>query len=172
MNLRRVVIQTKRLLLVPISETDISDVFHHFTTNVSVYMYPVPTGEIEDTKEFVTTAVNKLDAKKDLQMVIKDKNDDAFLGCCGLHGINSLHPELGIWLKMDAHGLGLGKEAIEGLVSWGRENLEYDFFKYPVDRRNISSRKIPESYHATVVKEYVITNQAGKPLDIMEFWFK
>jgi len=36
-------------------------------------------------------------------MVITNKNEDEFIGCIGLHNINTLTPELGIWTKKLSH---------------------------------------------------------------------
>ena len=40
---------------------------------------------------------------------------------------------------------------------------------YPVDKKNISSRKIPESLGGIIETEYKTTNMAGKILDEVEY---
>lgn len=100
-----------------------------------------------------------------LQLVIL-KPSGEFLGCCGLHGqANPKIPEFGIWLKKDAHGFGYGKEAIHGLYSWATQNLQAEYYIYPVDRNNIASRKIPESLGGVIINEYVDQGLAGNRLD-------
>ncbi|MDZ4875470.1 MAG: hypothetical protein CLLPBCKN_004866 [Chroococcidiopsis cubana SAG 39.79] len=62
-------------------------------------------------------------------------------------------PEFGIWLKT-AHGRKYGLEAIRGIKNWAEQNLDYEYFLYPVNRANIASRKIPETLGGKVVREY------------------
>ena len=75
------------------------------------------------------------------------------------------NPEFGIWLKKGAHGRGLGREAIRTLALWAQENLKLESFIYPVDKRNVSSRKIPVSLGGEVLKERTETGMSGNVLD-------
>jgi len=172
MNLSNITLKTDRIILRGISLSDIDDIFVSFTSEVTTYMYPAPAKERSETEVFVKSGIKQLSEGTDLQMVICDATTGEFYGCCGLHNIGSSMPELGIWLRVEAHGKKVGREAIDLLVKWGRANIHYEHFKYPVDRRNIASRKIPESYQATLVKEEVYNNQAGNALEIIEYVFK
>ena len=42
-----------------------------------------------------------------------------------------------------------------------------NIFNYPVDRRNIPSRRIPESLGGVVKEEYEKENRSGKILDLV-----
>jgi len=77
--------------------------------------------------------------------VILDKNTQEFFGCVGLHIKNPVAPELGIRIKKSAFGKKIGREAVAGLTNRARENLDFEYLFYPVDRDNIGSRKIAES---------------------------
>lgn len=55
------------------------------------------------------------------------------------------------------------------LVKWTRENIDLDYFIYPVDRRNISSRKIPESLGGKVIEEFENTTPTDKFLDMLVY---
>ena len=120
------------------------DIFAEFTDEVTKLMYPRAPVEIEETKTFIATSIANLREGSHLQMVILDKATGQFLGCAGLHELESARPELGVWLKMPAHGSDLGFEAVSALVEWARRNLQCRSLRYPVDERNISSRRIPE----------------------------
>ncbi len=72
---------------------------------------------------------------------------------------------LGIWLKSGAHGNRYGREAINFLVQWTVENVDFDYLRYPVDRANIPSRKIAESLGGTVYEENRVETMSGGILD-------
>ena len=87
-------------------------------------------------------------------MAITKKENGEFLGCCGFHGKgNPRTPELGIWIKKDAHGKKYGREAIKTLTSWVVENIDFDFivlcwfykilasdFKFKVKQRKLQTK--------------------------------
>ena len=171
MNLLDVVVETKRLKLIPIKESHVIDVYKNFTIDITQYMYPQPTGHIEDAEKFVLSSIDGLKAGTNLQMVTLDKETDEFLGCIGLHNVGTEDPELGLWIKKSAHKNGYGLEAIRGLVKWARENLDFDHFKCPVDRNNYRVRRIPLVLGGKMVKAYKRLNMdSSKELDIVEYW--
>ena len=97
---------------------------------------------------------------------ILSKKKGEFLGCCGLHGEGKIRtPELSIWLKKSAHGSGYGREAIQTLMNWSRNNIDFDYFIYPVDRKNIASSKIPESLGGEIMAELKVETPNGKILE-------
>lgn len=170
MKLTEVVIFSNRLRQVSITPEYTEHVFLNFTKDVTTYMYPKPADNISETKAFVELAIAGMEAGSNLQLVILDKETNEFLGCSGLHNTNSGKPELGIWLKPSAHGYAYGLEAIGAIIAWARENVEYEYIKYPVDVRNIASKRIPEFYGGVVKDKYRVTSQAGIDLDLVEYW--
>lgn len=106
----------------------------------------------------------------DKLLVIVSKTTEEFLGNCGLHGQGKVRtPELGIWLKKNAHSKGYGQEAVRTLVKWSENNIDLDYFIYPVDRRNIPSRKIPESLGGQIFEDYKLKTPTGKILDLVVY---
>jgi len=170
MNLNEVVIHTTRLRLIPIRKEHITEVFENFTTDITKHMYPQPTGDIKDTEAFVISSIEGLNNGTNLQLVILDTEDGDFLGCAGLHHVEQLDPELGIWIKKKSHGRGLGLEAMNGLIRWAKENLKFDHLKYPVARNNHASKRIPIMNGGKLMKEYISVNQNGESMDIVEYW--
>jgi [ribosomal protein S5]-alanine N-acetyltransferase len=129
-------------------------------------MFPSPARDIEETRKFIDVSRRGMQIGNNLQFVILSKAMGEFLGCCGLHGEDNVRtPELGIWLKKSAHGSGYGREAVRTLVNWSCDNVDIDYFLYPVDRRNIASAKIPESLGGEVVQELKTETPTGKILD-------
>lgn len=162
-------IETARLLLVPVSTDFEEEIFREFTPEITVYMFPKPPEKIEETKEFIESSLEKMGKEEQLQMVVLRKETREFLGCAGLHRINTPTPEFGIWIKKSAHGNGYGKEAIIGLKKWADDNLPYEYLVYPVDRDNIPSRKIPESLGGIIGREYDKKNLSGNILHEVEY---
>ena len=156
-------------LLVINSEFE-NDIFREFTEEVTTYMIPSPAVSIEETRDFIAASRRSIEAGYNFQFVIVSKTTGEFLGNCGLHGENKTKtPELGIWLKKDAHGKGYGREAVCTLVNWSKKNINLDYFIYPVDRRNTPSCKIPESLGGKIIKEYQTETLIGKILDLVVF---
>ena len=165
-NLRELVIESPRVRLVAISEAYTEDIFRNFSADIARYMLPAPAADISDTRAFVSTALLELDRGDDLHFVICRRGDDEFLGVCGLHGTRRPdEPELGIWLKAQAHGSRYGREAIGALRDWAELHLEFARLIYPVDRRNIPSRRIAEALGGKIVEEKKVLSMSGAELD-------
>lgn len=173
MNLNEVVIETKRLELTPINDSHLMPIYKHFTISITKYMFPQPSGNIGDTENFIKASMEGLTDGTNLQLVIHDNETNKFLGCVGLHNIGTEDPELGVWIRKSYHSQGLGMEAIRGVIKWANENIEFDHLKYPVDKNNRSSRRIPMSCGGKFVKSYSMQNMnKTKELDIVEYWIK
>lgn len=161
-------VETERLLLQPIAPEYREVIFKEFTPEIATHMMPQPAKEIAETKAFITSSIEKMNAGKEITCVIIKKTTGEFLGCSGLHNIDSAVPEPGIWLKKSAHGYGYGREAIGGLKKWADTNLQYDSFSYPVAPDNTASRKIPLALGGVVVREYDQADTAGT----MKHWLE
>jgi RimJ/RimL family protein N-acetyltransferase len=105
-----------------------------------------------------------------LQLQILYKDTREFIGCCGIHDIHSPHPALGIWIKKPTHGNGYGKEAVQGMIEWAKASIDYEYLRYPVDKRNFPSRRIPEQLGGIIGRELTKINQSGNELDEIEYW--
>jgi RimJ/RimL family protein N-acetyltransferase len=68
-----------------------------------------------------------------------------------LEDVDSVAPELGLWLKESAHGQGFGREVVAALVQWGHATLGKGSFIYPVAIQNIASRRIAENLHGEII---------------------
>ena len=159
-------INGKRVRLVSISNKFEQDIFNEFTSEITTYMFPQPAKTIKETRDFIDSSLEGFKEGNNLQLVILRKENDEFLGCCGLHGDeDARNPEFGIWLKKSAHGEGLGKEAIHTLAFWAQVNIRLDSFVYPVDKRNQPSRNIPISLGGTIIEERTVQGVAGNTLN-------
>ncbi len=132
-------------------------------------MFPKPAKKVNETMRYIRDAIRRRETGTELTFVILKKENGEFLGVCAVHQLHTDTPELGIWTKKSAHGNGYGREAIHCLKAWADENLDYESLSYPVDKRNIPSRKIPESLGGRIVREFRQINLSGNLLDQVEY---
>ncbi|MFH1607788.1 MAG: GNAT family N-acetyltransferase [archaeon] len=165
----KIKIRTEHLILEPISMKFKEDIFSEFTKEITTYMYPQPPKDIKETEKFILDSIRENHERKNMQMVILKKGSGEFLGCTGLHKVNTRNPELGIWIKKSAHGNKYGLETISALKKWADKELNYDYLYYPVAKENIASRKIPEILGGKLIKEFVGKNIKGKKMEEVEY---
>lgn len=168
-NLLNIEIWTQRLLLRPMSGKYQGDVFREFTEEITTYTYPRQPETISETELFINESLREMTNGDNLVVVILKKDNQEFLGCSGIHKLNSKYPELGIWLKKSAHGNKYGLEAITALKDWAETHLDYEYLIYPVDIANISSRKIAEKLGGEIMNEYSKMNLSGRKLHVLEY---
>jgi [ribosomal protein S5]-alanine N-acetyltransferase len=169
MKLLQIEISTNRLLLKPIDMQYKAEIFREFTKEIACYMFPRPANDIFETESFINESIIGLTQGSNLQLVIIKKDTQEFLGCTGIHNVNTKTPELGIWLKKSAHGNCYGLETIRALKDWAEEKLDYDYLIYPVDRDNYPSRRIPEGLGGVIVKEYDKKSLSGNILHLVQY---
>lgn len=163
-------IESDRLRLSATTAGDAGAILETFTADVTRYMFPEPARRLEDTLEFIERSRAATKAGTNLQLTVSLKATGEFLGCCGLHGYESVRvPELGVWIKQRAHGHGYGKEAVIALVGWAVEQLDIGGFVYPVDQRNAASRRIPEALGGKVVSATMTTGLGGNRLEVVTY---
>lgn len=161
-NLQDFRVESARLFLMPISLDYAEEIFKVFNDEVTTYMYPSTPTKVDDTRDFIRGSIEKLSQGREVVAVILNKDTLEYLGNVGIHHIDTSTPELGIWVKVSAHGHGYGREAVTALKEWADKNLDYTYLIYPVAEANIPSRKIPESLGGVLVSSGPKANQAGK----------
>ncbi len=154
-------VETNRLFLMPIDLTYAEEIFNVFDDTVTKYMWPSAPKKIEDTRAFIKESIIKQWQGTDIVAVILHKDTVEFLGCVGLHHLDTNTPELGIWTKTSIQGNRYGREAVKGMKEWADRNVSYEYLIYPVAEANIPSRKIPESLGGVLVSSGEKANQAG-----------
>ncbi|MEO1561084.1 MAG: GNAT family N-acetyltransferase [Cyanobacteria bacterium J06632_19] len=160
---------SNRLLLKSISLSYKKPIFEHFTEEITTYMYPRPAKNMPETASFIKNSLEEMKNEHELILVILEKESQEFLGCAGIHRVNSKHPEFGIWLKKNAHRNGYGLETVTAMKNWCEENLDCEYFTYPVDKENHPSRRIPEKLGGEIVRTYEKRNLSGRILNLVEY---
>jgi len=170
LNLTDVEITSERLLLTTKLANYREDIFTEFNDDIIEYMLPKPAEKIEETMVFINDSLKGMREGWNLALAITVRTNGEFLGCCGLHGKGQHRtPELGIWIKKSAHGNKYGQETIHALASWTFLHIDVDYLIYPVDRANISSRKIPELLGGSIFREKQVKTARGGYLDEVQY---
>lgn len=147
----------------------INDIKHRFfTAEITQYMPFNPQGDRNDIISFVNESQKSLLRNTDLVMVAVDTNK-RFMGCCSIHHITAESAELGLWLKKDAQGIGLGTEIIISLIQFLENNYTFKYIVYPVDEQNTASRKIPEKLGFSPYTKYHKNKSTSSYLNIIEY---
>lgn len=167
--LLEIIIETKRLILKPVSLKYKNMIFSEFTDDTTKFMYPSAPKDVIDTEKFIKKSMEDIKKGTDFVASIFDKKTNYFLGGAGIHHIDTKTPELGIWIKRSAYGNKYGQEAVAGLKKWADNNLEYEYLLYPVAKENIASRKIPESMGGKVVREFIGKKENGEDMEELEY---
>lgn len=158
-------IETSRLILVPVSEIHIKDVFENFNEKIITYMEPEVLKNIGEASKIVLRFIEDRKNNEDYVYAITLKSSGEFIGIAALHNLKDEIPELGIWSKINSHGNHYGREAVGGLI-YCAKSLGVKKLCYPVDRRNIASIKIPLFYGGKLIREYKkLKTQDGRVLE-------
>lgn len=168
LDLNNVILETPRLRLVPLTQKYADDCFREFTPEVTTWMWPSPAKTVTDSEQYIMETTSKRVAGHEIVMAIVTK-DEEFVGCTGIHEVDTHTPEFGLWLKVAAQNQGYGKEVIEALKKWTDENIDYAYIKYPVAVDNLRSRALVESIGGEVVGEFDRPTQDGRMLHEVEY---
>ncbi|RUU74370.1 GNAT family N-acetyltransferase [Mesorhizobium sp. M7A.F.Ca.MR.362.00.0.0] len=144
-------INSDRLRLRPFTADDAEDLFVAITPAITRFMQWEPPRSLAAFAEVWRSWLSPIQDGSDLHFVVRALVDDRCLGLVGLHAAKTVCPELGIWIREDAQGNGIGQEAIAAVAQWASEALEPDCFEYPVAERNVASRRIAERLGGVIV---------------------
>ena len=142
-----------QLKLVPIEMKFAKQIFESFDSEIITFLAIEKAPEkIEDTITFIDHSVKQIAKGHDYVWVILC--DDQFTGCCGIHDIPSRVPHFGLWIRKDSQGKGIGKKVVPFMMEWGISNLDIQYLKYPVDKRNIRSIRLIEPLNLKIWAQY------------------
>ncbi|MBZ9810685.1 GNAT family N-acetyltransferase [Mesorhizobium sp. BR1-1-9] len=137
-------IKSGRLSLKLFTPSDANELFACITPAITRFMQWQPPRSTTAFAEAWQSRLKPILDGSDLHFVVRCSRDDRCLGLLGLHATLTACPELGIWIREEAQGKGIGREAIAAVVAWASEKLEPDCFEYPVAEENVASRRIAE----------------------------
>ena len=145
-NLKNIKIETERLILQPATLDYAQDIFSEFNDDVASQMRFLPSKNIQQTKQIILNRNKKFEEWTDFQFVVLEKNTKEFIWCCGIKNPQTLTPTIGLWVKVWAQWKWYGKEIIGWLLDWANQRLDFEYIKYDINKENIRSIKIVESF--------------------------
>lgn len=163
LDLRSIALTTSRLSVRSFTAADAADSFAAATPPLTRFMPWDPSPSLSAFAEVWRTWLPKMAAGTDLALVVRLRSTREFLGMAGLHCIDSGQPEIGIWIKEAAHGLGYGCEAVAAIIAWASERIGVAGFIYPVAVANAGSRRLAERLGGALVG----TRELRKPSGVM-----
>ncbi|MDI3249668.1 MULTISPECIES: GNAT family N-acetyltransferase [Pseudomonas] len=138
-------ILSQRLSIEPFCEQDAVESFPCITPSLTRYMSWEPPASLEEYAQVWGRWLPAIADGSDIVFTIRERVGARFTGLVGLHHTGSETPELGIWVREDKHGLGLGGEAVRAVVQWASQWVVAKYFIYPVATQNRASRRIAEA---------------------------
>jgi RimJ/RimL family protein N-acetyltransferase len=144
-------IASQRLFLQPFIAGDADEIFDCITPSITRFMAWEPPPSRDAFARVWRSWLPSIEDGSDLHFVVRLAADGRCLGIVGLHRARTDTPELGIWLREDAHGQGLGREALQAVAAWASATLHPSHFEYPVAAENLASRRVAESLGGTIV---------------------
>ncbi|BCG80479.1 GNAT family N-acetyltransferase [Mesorhizobium sp. 113-3-3] len=145
-------IKSERLHLRLFTADDADEVFAAITPAITRFMqWELPRSPTAFAEVWRSWLAPILDGS-DLHFVVRSLVDDRCLGLVGLHAAKTVRPEIGIWIREDVHGNGIGREAVAAVAAWASGELDPDCFAYPVAEENVASRRIAEGLGGSIVE--------------------
>ncbi|WP_294374635.1 GNAT family N-acetyltransferase [uncultured Clostridium sp.] len=166
------VIYTKRLEERPMNIDDFQVLYENYDKDAEYYMDLFPAGNEEKLRDFIELCIKEMKEETDLHLIINDKITKKFIGYIGIYYLKENAPEIGIWINKESQHCGYGKEAMESVIKWIDDNYKFSYMRYPVDKDNIFSRKLPEYFNGKIEKEYSLKSCSGRTLNLVEYWIK
>ena len=164
-DLRTVTIASARLHLHAFTPKDAPEAFTLATPTLTRFMAWDPSPSLAAFAEIWRAWMPAMAAGTDLALAVRLAATGEFLGMAGLHRIDCPQPELGIWIRESAHGLGYGREAVAATMAWAAGRIGSAGFVYPVVLENFASRRLVESLGGTPVGTAVLRKPGGVALD-------
>jgi len=148
--MRHPLLQTPRLDLFLFQMDDLADIYPCITTTLTRYMTWEPAQSFAEIEQIGQTWLIAETKRTDHHFVLRDREDQQFIGLIGVHHLDTTTPELGLWIREDCHNQGFAKEGLLEVFCWASAHISAQYFLYPVAIENQPSRKLAEFLGGTV----------------------
>lgn len=139
------ILETENLLLRKISTNDVSEVFDIRSNPETMKYIPRPVAKtLDDALNFINECNKSIDNKELINWAITKKTDNKLIGMIGFFRMQpeNFRGEVGYILNPNSHGKGIMKEALDEVVKFGFENMQFHSIEAVIDPRNIASEKL------------------------------
>ena len=168
---KRTEIESNRLLLRPIIESDIESIFKGLSHPDIIKHYGVSFDSLEATKEQMDWFAELEKKGTGMWFAVCSLDNKIFYGAGGLNDLSKEHKkaEIGFWLLTDFWGKGIMTEAMPLICNYGFDELELHRIECFVESGNTNCKKAMaklDFQHEGTMKDCEIKNGKFISLDI------
>jgi ribosomal-protein-alanine N-acetyltransferase len=152
MNLKPIIIETKRLKLTGFSSQDMTFIFENFSKDEIKKILGHRTEEDYQKEEYKYKNGYASYNRRFILFLLSEKTTNDIIGRCGLHNWNEEHNRAEIGyniLEENFKRKGLMTEAVSAIIDYGFNKLKLQRIEALVGSNNIPSLKIIENHHFT-----------------------
>jgi RimJ/RimL family protein N-acetyltransferase len=112
-----------------------------------------PSKNLEEEKEKVKEKIKFNQNPPNFEFITFDSHNN-FIGCCGISPSEELGEfEINLWVKHTEQGRGYGKEMLNTVIDWAKNNSNLSYLVYSYTEGNESSAKIIHDLKAVLFRE-------------------
>lgn len=138
-------LRTERLDLIQLKESDAADL-HKMRADVNIMRYIPRTlsEKVEDALALIRKSYELLEEGNHITWAIKFKGEEKLIGTIGYYRIQKENHrgEVGYILHPDFHGKGIMQEALEAVLNYGFNSINFHSIEAVIDPHNIASEKL------------------------------
>jgi [ribosomal protein S5]-alanine N-acetyltransferase len=138
-------LETKNLILRETHLSDASAIFEIFNDDRVTQFHDLDTAtRIEQVKFLIERRRDRFQKQEGIRWGIAKKQNDIIIGSCGYRMENNFRGALGYELASAYWRKGIMNEALEAIIDWGFERLQFNRIEAMVMLDNIASKKLLE----------------------------
>ena len=138
-------LSTKQLELTALSESDAEDL-HKMRADVNIMRYIPRTlsEKVEDALALIHKSHELLEEGNNITWAIKFKEEKRLIGTIGFYRIQKENHrgEVGYMLHPEFHGKGIMQEALEEVLNYGFNTINFHSIEAVIDPHNVASEKL------------------------------
>jgi [ribosomal protein S5]-alanine N-acetyltransferase len=141
------VIETKRLVLREVTNEDAYSILDYLSDEEVMKYYGLePFNSIQDAIDEISWYQSIQNNKTGIRWGITLKDKGVVIGSCGFHKISSQHfrTEIGFELSKEQWRKGIAFEAVEAIISYGFEHMNFNRIEALIEPPNLSSQRLVE----------------------------
>lgn len=141
------VLETNRLVLRKITKDDANSILRYLSDKEVMKYYGLnPFTSLDDALEEISWYQSIYENKTGIRWGITLKDQGIVVGSCGFHGTVSQHyrTDIGFELSKEQWGKGIAFEAVEAIIKYGFEHLNFHRIQALIEPPNLSSQKLVE----------------------------
>ncbi|RUL47433.1 MULTISPECIES: GNAT family N-acetyltransferase [Lysinibacillus] len=141
------VLETKRLVLRQVTQEDAASVFSYLSDeDVMKYYGLEPFTSINNALNEISWYESIRDNKTGMRWGITLKEQGIVVGSCGFHNKVAQHfrTEIGFELSKEQWGKGIASEAVEAIIRYGYEQMNFQRIEALIEPPNQASQKLVE----------------------------